>query len=110
MILELETYQAIGLAVTIGGSIWGAGKAFFTRFETALRERDDGLKDELSKLSRQVGVQTGEVRQLEKDLLQLKAELPAKYVHKSDFNRTFTVVEAKLDRLYGIISQNNNKD
>lgn len=107
MILELETYQAAGLALTIGGSIWGAGKAFFTRFETALRERDDGLKDELGKLSRQVGIQTAEVRQLEKDLLRLKAELPAKYVSREDFNRTFTVVDAKLDKLYGIISQYN---
>lgn len=110
MILELEPYQAIGLAMTLGGSIWGAGRAFFARFETALRERDDGLKQELGKLTEQVGIQTAEVRQIEKDLLNLKAELPEKYVYKADFNRTFTVVDAKLDKLYGIISNYNIKE
>ena len=37
MTLELEGYQAIILAITIGGSIFGAGKAFFGRIETSLK-------------------------------------------------------------------------
>lgn len=105
MILELEAYQAIGIALTIMGSIWGAGKAFFARFDRALRERDDSLELAISKVSAQVQQQTDEVRQIEKDFLLLKAELPEKYLTRADFNRTFTVVEAKLDRLYELLNQ-----
>lgn len=103
MTLELEAYQAIGLLLTIAGSIWGAGKALFARFDASLRERDDSLEVAISNVSKQLQRQSGEVRQIEKDLLLLKAELPEKYLPRADFNRTFTVVEAKLDRLYELI-------
>ncbi|ERL56155.1 hypothetical protein [Psychrobacter aquaticus] len=105
MILELEAYQAIGIALTIGGSIWGAGKAFFARFDSALRERDDSLENAISNVSIQVQQQTNEVRQIERDFLILKAELPEKYLTRMDFNRTFTVIDAKLDRLYELSNQ-----
>ena len=105
MTLELEAYQAIGILLTIAGSIWGAGSAFFARFDTALRERDDSLEDAISNVSKQVQQQTTEVRQIERDFLLLKAELPEKYLTCADFNRTFTVVEAKLDRLYELLNQ-----
>tara|TARA_R110002051_G_scaffold183589_1_gene253132 strand:- start:24013 stop:24330 length:318 start_codon:yes stop_codon:yes gene_type:complete len=103
MILELEAYQVIGILLTIAGSVWGAGKAFFARFDAALRERDDSLEQAITNLSEQMQKQTDEVRKVEKDLLLLKAELPEKYLPRADFNRTFTVVEAKLDRLYELI-------
>lgn len=105
MILELEAYQAIGLLLTIAGSIWGAGKAFFARFDTALRERDDSLEIAISNVAKQVQQQTNEVRQIERDFLLLKAELPEKYLTRMDFNRTFTVIDAKLDRLYELNNQ-----
>lgn len=105
MILELEAYQAIGILLTIAGSVWGAGKAFFTRFDAALKERDDSLEVAISHVSKQLNQQSADVRQIEKDLLILKAELPEKYLTRADFNRTFTVVEAKLDRLYELLNQ-----
>ncbi|BBI66833.1 MULTISPECIES: hypothetical protein [unclassified Psychrobacter] len=105
MIIELEAYQAIGLLLTVVGSIWGAGKAFFARFDAALRERDDSLELSISNVAKQVQQQTNEVRQIERDFLMLKAELPEKYLTRMDFNRTFTVIDAKLDRLYALNNQ-----
>lgn len=105
MTLELEAYQAIGILLTVAGSLWGAGKAFFARFDAALRERDDTLEVAISNVSKQLTRQSNDVRQIEKDLLLLKAELPEKYLTRADFNRTFTVVEAKLDRLYELLNQ-----
>jgi hypothetical protein len=110
MILELETYQAIMLVITIAGSIWGAGKALFIRFDASLRERDDGLKDELNKLSNQMAAESEAIRQLDREILHLKAELPREYVAKSDFIRSFTVVEGKLDAVYKLIVQQKNKE
>ena len=97
MTLELEGYQAIMIAITIGGSIFGAGKAFFGRIETSLKDRDDGLKAEIAKVNENMSKESEAIRQLDRELLMLKADLPREYVAKEDFVRSFTVVEAKID-------------
>lgn len=97
MTLELEGYQAIMLAITIGGSIFGAGRAFFGRVETALKDRDDGLKAEIAKVNENMSKESEAIRKIDRDLLMLKADLPREYVAKEDFVRSFTVVEAKID-------------
>jgi len=105
MTLELEGYQAIMLAITIGGSIFGAGKAFFGRIETSLKDRDDGLKAEIAKVNDNVSKESEAIRQLDREILKLKAELPREYVAKEDFVRSFTVVEAKIDAVQSTLTQ-----
>lgn len=107
MILELEPYQVIGFLLTIAGSIWGAGKALFARFDASLRERDDGLKYDLNKLSNQMANESSAIRKLDREMMELKADLPREYVAKADFIRSFTVVEGKLDAVYNLIMQKN---
>ena len=105
MTFSLEAYQAIMLAITIVGSIFGAGKAFFGRIETSLKDRDDGLKTELSKLGDQMSKESEAIRQLDREILKLKADLPREYVAKEDFVRSFTVVEAKIDAVQSTLTQ-----
>ena len=105
MTFSLEAYQAIMLAITIVGSIFGAGKAVFGRIETSLKDRDDGLKAELSKLGDQMSKESEAIRQLDREILKLKAELPREYVAKEDFIRSFTVVEAKIDAVQKTLTQ-----
>ena len=105
MTLELEGYQAIMLAITIGGSIFGAGKAFFSRIEGSLKERDDGLKAEIAKVNDNMSRESQEIRRLDRDLLMLKADLPKEYVAKADFVRSFTVVEAKIDAVQKTLTE-----
>ena len=110
MILELEAYQVIGLLVTVAGSIFGAGKALFARFDSSLRERDDGLKKELDKVAGNLSSETDAIRKLDREMLELKAEMPREYVAKADFIRSFTVVEGKIDAVYNLIIQQKNKE
>ena len=105
MTFSLEAYQAIMLAITIVGSTFGAGKAFFGRIETSLKDRDDGLKTELSKMGDQMSKESEAIRQLDREILKLKAELPREYVAKEDFVRSFTVVEAKIDAVQSTLTQ-----
>ena len=97
MTLNLEAYQAIMIALAIVGSIVGAGKAFFGRIETSLKERDDGLKAEIAKVNDNMSKESEAIRKIDRELLMLKADLPREYVAKEDFIRSFTVVEAKID-------------
>ena len=105
MTFSLEAYQAIMLAITIVGSTFGAGKAFFGRIETSLKDRDDGLKAEIAKVNDNVSKESEAIRQLDREILKLKAELPREYVAKEDFVRSFTVVEAKIDAVQSTLTQ-----
>lgn len=104
MVIEMEAYQVIGLALTIGGSIFGAGKAFFGRMEASIHERDNSLENAIRGLSDKMDRQDSSIREIEKDILKLKADLPREYVAKEDFVRSFTVVEAKLDAVQTLIT------
>jgi chromosome segregation ATPase len=106
--LNLEAYQAIMLAITIGGSIFGAGKAFFGRIETSLKERDDGLKAEITKLNDSIIKEAESVRELERRFMQLQIDLPEKYVNREDYNRQYATINLKLDKQYELITQLNN--
>ena len=109
MILELESYQLIGFLLTVAGSIWAAAKGLFARFDASLRERDDGLKYDLNKLSNQMANESNAIRKLDREMMELKADLPREYVAKADFIRSFTVVEGKIDAVYNLIIQNNKE-
>lgn len=105
MTFSLEAYQAIMLAITIVGSIFGAGKAFFGRIESSLKDRDDGLKAEIAKVNDSISKESEAIRKLDRELLMLKADLPREYVAKEDFIRSFTVVEAKIDAVQTTLTQ-----
>lgn len=105
MTFNLEPYQLIMLILTIGGSIWGAGKAFFGRIEHSIKERDDGLAVAINNLGSKLDKESDAIRQLDREILKLKAELPREYVAKEDFVRSFTVVEAKIDAVQTTLTQ-----
>lgn len=110
MIFKLELYQLITLALTIGGTLWGVGKAFFNRVETSIKEKDETLAKALSSLGEKLDKESEAIRQLDREILKLKAELPREYVSKDDFIRSFTVVEAKIDAVQTTLTHLNNKE
>lgn len=105
----LETYQLIMLLITLAGSIFGAGKAFFNRVEYSIRERDDRLALSLDKLGDKLDKESEAIRELDREILKLKAELPREYVSKDDFIRSFTVVEAKIDAVQNTLTHLNKE-
>lgn len=110
MIFKLELYQLITLALTIGGTLWGVGKAFFSRVETSIKEKDETLAKALSSLGDKLDKESEAIRQLDREILKLKAELPREYVSKDDFIRSFTVVEAKIDAVQTTLTHLHNKE
>lgn len=110
MNLHLEPYQLIMLLLTLAGSIFGAGKAFFSRVEHSIRERDLHLAQSLEKVGEKLDEESKAIRELDREILKLKAELPREYVSKDDFIRSFTVVEAKIDAVQNTLTHLNNKE
>lgn len=72
---ELEPYQWFMVVATLVGAFFGVYKALQTQMNEAQKD----------------------VRNLERELYQLKIDLPQTYVAREDYIRGQTVIEAKLD-------------
>lgn len=109
MIFKFELYQLITLVITIGGTLWGVGKAFFSRVESSIKEKDETLAKALSSLGDKLDKESEAIRQLDREILKLKAQLPREYVSKDDFIRSFTVAQAKIDAVQTTLTHLNKE-
>lgn len=90
MKLSVEIWQLIGLLTTVSIALSG-GFAFLLRqllrqFETRLETKFAALEGESKNWHR-----------VERDLVQLRLELPERYVRREDYIRNQTIIESKLD-------------
>ena len=103
MVIELSPLQVIMLILAIIGTLGGGARWLFERIDSSITSELKTLKDghgEQSKEINRIEIQhKDQVNKIERDLLTLRAELPRDYVSRTDFVRSFTVVEAKLDAL-----------
>lgn len=90
--IALSLGQVVALAATLGttliGAIWGVLKVAFHQFEVRIQRHVGSIEQEASAW-----------RDLERSFLNLRAELPEKYVRREDYIRGQTVIEAKLDAI-----------
>lgn len=74
----------------------------------AMSTHRDEYKDRLEQAAKQCENLTNHVQNyqsVERQLLELKADLPVSYVRKEDFIRHEVAINAKLDRIYEVISK-----
>ncbi|WP_413206732.1 hypothetical protein [Rhodospirillum sp. A1_3_36] len=88
MTVQLEFYQFIGLLVAFFGFVFGAGKLLLSQIGQRLDERFSIVEKA-----------TNDLRDLEKQFMQLKADLPVDYVRREDYVRGQSILEAKMDGL-----------
>lgn len=90
--MPLTIVELIGWAITLLGIFTTIMiflvKVLLASFEKRLGERFATQDRDIAKLA-----------ELERDFLKFQAELPMQYVHRSDYVRNQTVIEAKLDGL-----------
>lgn len=96
MNLQLDLWQllfAFGGMAAFFLTAMGVGiRILLSLYEKRLAERFDAIVLKLD-------AEASQLRNLERDFLLLKAQLPIDYVRRDDFVRTQTVIEAKLDGL-----------
>ena len=101
-----------GLVVFMLGVFAGGGRMMLSlfeakldqRFEAMSRERvtaDTNMQDTLRRHTEEEGKTAAQVLELERAFLKWRAELPLQYVQRDDYVRNQTVIEAKIDRVYG---------
>lgn len=113
-IIQLEFLDFIKMAastlVVLVGAAWVLVKIIVKQFTAHLdaREvanekmrviRDGTLNEKFSRLEESIKHEGDGWRKVERELLQLKADLPVHYVRKEDAIRQEVVIHAKLDAL-----------
>lgn len=103
-----EFWQALAVILTITGVVNGLSIfANRTVLSKAMSTHKDEYKDRLQSAAKQCEELASDVRNtqsIERQLLELKADLPLSYVRKEDFIRHEVAINAKLDRIYEVLS------
>ena len=110
MKIELELWHLILLLLAFFGACSGAGKmllsqteknldARFTAQELGRASNHDQLSKRLDALDAASRAETGQWQRVERELLNLKAELPLHYVRREDYVQAIATIMAKLDAM-----------
>lgn len=112
--LELNSWDGIAVLLTVFSGIVaamiGTAKVVFGHLNTELDQRfkaqeiarekgSSALRQILSEHIAEERANTDQVRNLEREFLTWRADLPLQYVRREDYVRNQTVIEAKLDGL-----------
>ncbi len=102
MKISVELWQFLGIVTTVALALSG-GFAFLLRqllaqFEKRLETKFLMLEEESKSWHR-----------LERDLVQLRLELPERYVRREDYIRNQTIIESKLDLINERVAWRHHK-
>lgn len=103
MSLEIDFWQlftfAVGLLLSFLGAAAALGRVLLGQVEKRLDARFNTMDGRFNALERAANEESGEWRRVERELLELRADLPLNYVRREDYIRGQSVIEAKLDGL-----------
>jgi len=112
MIFQIEFTWLVGLLFMFFGAVWAFGKVLLDQVEKRLGERFSAQETtraeaqkhwdtKFSAIEAAGREESSQWQRIERELLSLKAELPVQYVRREDYIRNQTVIEAKIDRVFG---------
>lgn len=107
---QLELWHLVLLALSILGGYWTLTKIIAGQFQRGLderfavqeRTRSENHNQTSRRLDSMESIHRDEAAQwqrVERDLLQMRADMPLHYVRREDYIRGQSVIEAKLDGL-----------
>lgn len=122
MPIQFELWHLIYVTIAFMGMVWAFGKLLLWQFNKRLDERHIAqtvLLDErfatqekarvegmghwdsrFTNLEKTLKEEGKEWRRVERELMDLKADLPTLYVRREDYVRNQTIIEAKLDAIH----------
>lgn len=96
-IFQMDLWQLLTLLGGFALVLGTAGKMLLQQIDKRLDARFAGMASEDAKLAAEQRENTAAMRNLERDFLKLRGDLPLEYVRREDFIRNQSVIEAKLD-------------
>lgn len=94
-----DFYQLAGFALGILGVVAGMGQLLFVQIKGQLKSQNEAIRERLEAIEKSAHDDAQQSARLERELLELKADLPHRYVMRDDYIRGQSIIEAKLDGL-----------
>ncbi len=92
MMLQIDLWHAVGLLITIMGAFFGMAKAL-------LAQSQKHIDSQFQAIAATLKAQDDTSRRVERELLELKAELPRDYVRREDHTRVIASVQLSIENL-----------
>lgn len=99
MTVELNFGNVLALGTAFVLALWALVKIIARQQESALEHRFKALIESIQGVSASVAKEQESTQRLERELMQLRAELPRDYVRREDFTRVIASFEIKVDNL-----------
>lgn len=99
MKVEFDLWQLILLASMILGAFWGVAKMMLAQQVKALDEKFASNDEKFEAIHVRLNTQDASDTRIERDLTDLRIELPKEYVRREDFTRVIASFEIKVDNL-----------
>lgn len=124
MNIEFNLTQIIFVVIAACGGVWTLGKSIanmhqlgmrrelqeqFRLQEVTAKARAQHVDTRMDGMDSTLKTDAGQWQRVERELLNLKAELPLHYVRREDYIRGQSVLEAKQDALYSRIELLQNQ-
>lgn len=92
MTVQFEVQWLIGMLITVVGAFWAMAKML-------LSQSQQHIDKQFAVISKTLQSQDDAARRIERDLMDLKVELPRDYVRREDHNRVIGSVHLSIDNL-----------
>ena len=99
MSIEITLWQLVTLLLMFFGASAGAGKLLLAQTQRHMDARFAMVSASMANIEASNKEEAQQWKQVERDLMNLRAELPLEYVRREDYIRGQSVIEAKLDGL-----------
>jgi hypothetical protein len=101
MQIQIDFWQLLlALAALIGSFasvVWAFGATLVRQFEIRLDERFAAIDEARKNTGGLLQNQLNQIQDMERSILQFKADMPIHYVRRDDYIRGQTVIESKID-------------
>lgn len=92
MQFELSVQELLGFVITLLGAFWGLAKILFSQTQKQ-------ITDQFTQITTHLSQQHEIDRRLEREVLELKAQLPREYVRREDYVQQVAMIITKLDAM-----------
>ena len=92
MQFELSVQELIGFVITLMGTFWGLARML-------LSQTQKQITDQFTQITNHLSQQQEIDRRLEREVLELKAQLPREYVRREDYVQQVAMIITKLDAM-----------
>lgn len=99
MNIEMEFWQMIVLLLAFFGGVAGAAKVLLNQVQKHMDERFTLITQRLGSIETEAKKEATQWQRIEREMMELKAEMPIHYVRREDYVRGQSVIENKIDTL-----------